>query len=80
MFALVLAPVQPRQGRYAKLLPSLLIYACSIVLLIALQQQVGKNKLDVAYCGILIAAYIGGAMLMISQGRWRAILRLRKPQ
>ena len=55
MLATALCEVSPRQGRYLKLFPALLIFASLIVALMAIRTRISKDEVGVwAYPAVLL--------------------------
>jgi len=68
ILAVALSEVTPRQGRYLKLFPAILIFASMIVLLIAIKTRVSRGEVGVwAYPAILIFYAIAGALFSRKQ-------------
>lgn len=62
MLATALSEVTPRQGRYLKLFPALMIFASLIVILMAIKTRISKDEIGVwAYPVILIVYGIAAA-------------------
>jgi lipopolysaccharide export system permease protein len=57
MLATALSEVNPRQGRYYKLLPAILIFASLIVLMMAVRTRVSRGDLSVWLYPIVLVAY-----------------------
>lgn len=57
ILAVALSEVTPRQGRYLKLFPAILIFASMIVLLIAVKTRVSKDEIGVWAFPAVMAAY-----------------------
>lgn len=58
MLATALAEVNPRQGRYYKLFPAILLFASLIVALMAVKTRIGKEQMDVWAYPVVFAVYI----------------------
>lgn len=68
MLAVALSEVSPRQGRYYRLLPAILIFASLIVLLVAVRIRVSKEQLDVwAYPLVLIVYAVAATIFARKQ-------------
>ena len=68
MLATALAEVTPRQGRYLKLFPALLIFASLIVSLMAIKTRISKDEVGVwAYPAILLFYAIAAALFSRKQ-------------
>ena len=66
--AVALSEVSPRQGRYLKLFPALLIFASLIVALMAIKTRVSKNEMGiVAYPLILLFYGVAAALFSRKQ-------------
>ena len=60
--------MSPRQGRYLKLFPALMIFASLIVALMAVKTRISKEEMGIwAYPLILIAYAIAGALFSRKQ-------------
>jgi len=60
--------VSPRQGRYLKLFPALLIFASLIVALMAVKTRISKGEMDIwIYPAILLVYAIAGALFSRKQ-------------
>ena len=69
MLATPLAQVRPRQGRWLRLLPSVLIFASCAISIISLRTAIGKERIsEYAYIW-LIVGFIGFALLLNWQSR-----------
>ncbi|ANF82774.1 LPS export ABC transporter permease LptF [Acinetobacter sp. NCu2D-2] len=68
ILAVALSEVSPRQGRYLKLFPALLIFASLIVALMAVKTRVSKGEMGIfAYPLVLMAYAIAGALFSRKQ-------------
>lgn len=68
MLAVALSEVNPRQGRYFRLFPAILIFASLIVALMAIKTRISKDELGVwAYPAVLIAYAIAAALFSRKQ-------------
>lgn len=68
LLASALSEVTPRQGRYLKLFPALLIFASLIVALMAIKTRISKEELGIwAYLAILIVYGIGAVLFSRKQ-------------
>ncbi|WP_425918486.1 LPS export ABC transporter permease LptF [Acinetobacter sp. TSRC1-2] len=68
ILAIALSEVSPRQGRYLKLFPALLIFASLIVALMAVKTRVSKDELGIwAYPLVLVVYCIAGALFSRKQ-------------
>ena len=68
ILAVALSEVSPRQGRYLKLFPALMIFASLIVALMAVKTRISKEQMGIwAYPLILIAYAIAGALFSRKQ-------------
>lgn len=66
--AIALSEVSPRQGRYLKLFPALLIFASLIVALMAIKTRVSKDEMGiVAYPLILLFYGVAAALFSRKQ-------------
>lgn len=57
MLATLLSEVNPRQGRYYRLLPGILIFASLIVALMAVKTRITRNELDIWVYPIVLSIY-----------------------
>lgn len=68
LLATALSEVTPRQGRYLKLFPALLIFASLIVALMAIKTRISKEEIGMwAYPAILIVYGVGAALFTRKQ-------------
>ncbi|MQW92335.1 LPS export ABC transporter permease LptF [Acinetobacter wanghuae] len=68
ILAVALSEVSPRQGRYLKLFPALLIFASLIVALMAVKTRVSKQEMGIfAFPLVLIVYAIAGALFSRKQ-------------
>lgn len=68
MLAIALCEVSPRQGRYLKLFPSLLIFASLIVGLMAVKTRISKDEMGIwVYPAILVFYAIAAALFARKQ-------------
>ena len=66
--AVALSEVSPRQGRYLKLFPALLIFASLIVALMAVKTRISKQEMGMlAYPLVLLAYTIAAALFSRKQ-------------
>ena len=78
MLATPLAQVRPRQGRWLRLLPSVLIFASCAISIISLRTAIGKESIsEYAYIW-LIVGFIGFALLLNWQSRVVHRVRYRR--
>lgn len=78
MLATPLAQVRPRQGRWLRLLPSVLIFASCAIGIISLRTAIGKERIsEYAYIW-LIVGFIGFALLLNWQSRVVHRVRYRR--
>lgn len=69
VLAVPLAKVRPRQGRWLRLLPAILLFATSVVALMSLKNTIAKDKLTIAaYFGVL-ALYVGLAVFAYNKNK-----------
>lgn len=61
--AIALSEVSPRQGRYLKLFPALLIFASLIVAMMAVKTRISKDEMSIWAYPIVLAVYIIAAAL-----------------
>jgi lipopolysaccharide export system permease protein len=57
MLSVALSEVNPRQGRYLKLFPALLIFASLIVALMAVKTRISKGEMDIWIYPVILLAY-----------------------
>ena len=68
MLATALSEVSPRQGRYLKLFPALLIFASLIVALMAIKTRVSKDEIGIwAYPAVLLIYAVAAAIFSRKQ-------------
>lgn len=68
MLATALSEVTPRQGRYLKLFPALLIFASLIVALMAIKTRISKDELGIwAYPAVLVFYGLAAALFSRKQ-------------
>ena len=63
MLATALSEVSPRQGRYLKLFPALLIFASLIVALMAIKTRISKDEMGIAAYPLVLVIYAIAAAL-----------------
>ncbi|REH38795.1 lipopolysaccharide export system permease protein [Paraperlucidibaca baekdonensis] len=73
LLALPLAKVNPRQGRYLKLLPAVVLYLSYVVLLIATRNAVEKGHVGSAVYAVVHGLYLMLALLLFRIGRPRRV-------
>lgn len=70
LMAIPLAQVNPRQGRYIRLFPALMIFISLIIALLAIKTRVTREKIGAgAYAGVLLAYLLFGLWLNRPSGR-----------
>lgn len=74
ILALPLSEVTPRQGRFIRLFPALLLFVALVVGLLAVKLRVGKGLLSVWAYAVLITSYIFFSMLLARKHRLTARL------
>jgi len=68
LLAVALSEVNPRQGRYYRLIPAIFIFASLIVLMIAIKTRISKDELDIwAYPAVLLIYAIAAAIFSRKQ-------------
>ena len=78
MLATPLAQVRPRQGRWLRLLPSVLIFASCAISIISLRTAIGKERIsEYAYIWLMLG-FIGFALLLNWQSRVVHRVRYRR--
>ena len=65
ILSLALSEVSPRQGRYLKLFPALLIFASLIVVLMAIKTRISKEELGAWAYPVALFLYSGVAILFL---------------
>ena len=65
ILALALSEVSPRQGRYLKLFPALLIFASLIVVLMAIKTRISKDELGAWAYPVALLLYGGVGILFL---------------
>ncbi|HQV25729.1 MAG TPA: LPS export ABC transporter permease LptF [Acinetobacter sp.] len=63
MLAVVLSEVNPRQGRYYRLIPAIFIFASLVVLMIAIKTRISKDALDLWAYPTILAIYAFAAAI-----------------
>lgn len=77
LIAVPMSKTNPRQGRYAKLIPSILIYMLYLTLLTSAKGMIDDGKASVALLWIIHAGFFLIAMsLMFAGGAWERVLNL----
>lgn len=75
--AVILSKVNPRQGRYMKLLPSIVLYLVYLSVLLAVKNKIAKGKADADIA--LWVVHLAFFILAVVMHRWPELkLRLRK--
>lgn len=78
MLAVPLAKVNPRQGRFFKLIPAIFLYMLYLGLLIAARGQMDKGKLPIFFFWIIHFIFLSIALTLLY---WDTIrIKFRKPQ
>ena len=80
MLAVPLAQVRPRQGRWLRLFPSILLFVSCVLGIISLKNAVGKGSVSVWAYAWLILGFIALALYMNWGSRVQHRLRFRKPE
>lgn len=75
LLAIPLSQVQPRQGRWFRLLPAVLLFAFSVIAIISLKTAIGKGKIPAISYVWLMLGLLGFAMLINWQPHLRDKLR-----
>lgn len=73
LLALPLAKVNPRQGRYLKLLPAVVLYLSYVVLLVATRNAIEKSELGEAVYLVVHGVYLILALVLFRLGRPRRV-------
>lgn len=79
MLAVPLAQVRPRQGRWLRLFPSILLFVSCALGIISLKNAVGKGSVSVWAYAWLVLGFMGLALYMNWGSRVQHRLRFRKP-
>lgn len=80
LLAVPLSKTNPRQGRYAKLIPSILLYMVYLLLLTNVRNYLEKDAGHVGLLWLVHLMFFGIAMSMLFfQGRLIRLLRRRRP-
>lgn len=58
ILAVPLSEVSPRQGRYLKLFPAIILFASLVVLLVSVKTRVSKEKIEVWMFGVVLCGYV----------------------
>ncbi|MFD1261279.1 LPS export ABC transporter permease LptF [Entomomonas asaccharolytica] len=78
MLAVPLAKVNPRQGRFFKLIPAIFLYMLYLGLLIAARGQMDKGKLSIWFFWVIHFIFLSIALILLY---WDTIkIKFRKPQ
>lgn len=77
MLATPLAQVRPRQGRWLRLLPSILIFVSCAIALISLRSTIGKGKISVYAYSWLILGFMAFSLFLNWQSRFTHRIRYR---
>ncbi|MFZ3076633.1 MAG: LPS export ABC transporter permease LptF [Psychrobacter glacincola] len=80
MLAVPLAQVRPRQGRWLRLFPSILLFVSCALGIISLKNAVGKGSVSVWAYAWLILGFMALALYMNWGSRMQHRLRFRKPE
>ena len=80
MLAVPLAQVRPRQGRWLRLFPSILLFVSCALGIISLKNAVGKGSVSVWAYAWLILGFMALALYMNWGSRVQHRLRFRKPE
>lgn len=76
ILAIALSEVSPRQGRYYKLFPAILLFASLVVALMAIKTRISKNEIDVWAYPLVLLGYTVMAFLLMKKPK----LSLKKSQ
>ena len=80
MLAVPLAQVRPRQGRWLRLFPSILLFVSCALGIISLKNAVGKGSISIWAYAWLILGFMALALYMNWGSRVQHRLRFRKPE
>ena len=80
MLAVPLAQVRPRQGRWLRLFPSILLFVSCALGIISLKNAVGKGSISIWAYAWLILGFMALALYMNWGSRMQHRLRFRKPE
>lgn len=75
MLAVALSEVNPRQGRYYKLFPAILLFASLVVAMMAIKTRISKDQLGVWAYPVVLALYSGMAWFFSRPKKLSAKLR-----
>ena len=75
VLAVPLAQVNPRQGRYIRLIPSIMLFATVVVSLMAVKTRVSKNELQGWAFAAVLLGYLLLALAMTVRYRLPALLQ-----
>lgn len=78
LLAMPLAQVSPRQGRWLRLLPAVLIFASCAIAIISLKTAISKQNVSVWGYVWLLAALLAGALYLNAQATLTTRLRARR--
>lgn len=80
ILAIVMSEVSPRQGRYYKLFPAILLFASLVVLLMAVKTRMTKGQLDIWAYPTVLGAYLILAYGLANQFRFISKFKSHKRQ
>ncbi|WP_410210731.1 LPS export ABC transporter permease LptF [Aquirhabdus sp.] len=79
ILSLPLSQVNPRQGRYLRLFPALLVFVALVIGVLALKLRIGKGTLSVWWYAGLVFFYLSFAMILARKQRLTARLSGKTP-
>lgn len=80
ILAIAMSEVSPRQGRYYKLFPAILLFASLVVLLMAVKTRMTKGQLDIWAYPTVLGAYLILAYGLANQFRFISKFKSHKRQ
>lgn len=75
MLAVALSEVSPRQGRYYKLFPAILLFASAVVAMMAIKTRIGKEQMDLWVYPVVLLAYAALALFLMRKPKLSAKIR-----
>lgn len=78
ILATPLSAVQPRQGRWLRLIPAIFIFVANVLILISLKETISKGKIDVWIYPVAVLGLLAFAIYLNYHGRLFARVRLQQ--